>query len=363
MTITGWMVYACAIGLLVAPAAWSLERGLSRVGLPTRWIWLGGLVLSLSLPLAGGLRGTEPPLQVVVELEEQIQTGEQPTSRGRPETAGAVGWGAIGDVLDQWMGGFDRALAAAARALPGGAGVSRWVAATWATASVLMGLFVATSLTRLAGRVRRLPVRSLSGREVRVSPDFGPATIGLWRSDIVVPRWTLDSLRPPELEMVLQHEEEHQTARDPLVLAAGLLAVIACPWNPFMWWQLRRLGDAVEIDCDRRVLRRGASARQYGELLLRVGCAGIGRPLAAPSLAASHPPLERRLTAMRKRTHVETAIPALLGTVLVSVALVATACGTEAPLQSEAQQSVVSEDPEQVLELWVREDGDGPVER
>ena len=43
MTILGWMVYAVAVGLLLSAAAWLLDRGLVRVALPVRWVWLGAI--------------------------------------------------------------------------------------------------------------------------------------------------------------------------------------------------------------------------------------------------------------------------------------------------------------------------------
>ncbi len=38
-----------------------------------------------------------------------------------------------------------------------------------------------------------------------------------------------------------------------------------------MWWQLRRLRRAIEVDCDARVLKHGHSVSTYGEALIEVG--------------------------------------------------------------------------------------------
>ncbi|UUZ52386.1 hypothetical protein LP419_22985 [Massilia sp. H-1] len=43
-------------------------------------------------------------------------------------------------------------------------------------------------------------------------------------------------------------------ARDPQLLGLALLVLVAMPWNLPMWWQLRRLRHAIEVDCDARVL-------------------------------------------------------------------------------------------------------------
>ena len=59
MTVVDWIVYALVISLFLTPAAWLLDRGLSQLGVPTRWVWLGALALSLGLPALAPLRDPE----------------------------------------------------------------------------------------------------------------------------------------------------------------------------------------------------------------------------------------------------------------------------------------------------------------
>ncbi|HEX3992745.1 MAG TPA: cache domain-containing protein, partial [Acetobacteraceae bacterium] len=50
------------------------------------------------------------------------------------------------------------------------------------------------------------------------------------------------------------------------------VCLLACmPWNPILWWQLRRLRLAIEIDCDARVLSLGYPVTGYSETLIAVG--------------------------------------------------------------------------------------------
>jgi hypothetical protein len=82
-----------------------------------------------------------------------------------------------------------------------------------------------------------------------------------------MPRWTLDldlTLRT----MLLRHEREHLEARDPLLLLLALLAAVLVPWNLPLWWARKRMLLAVEVDCDRRVLKAHPDVRRYGQLLL-----------------------------------------------------------------------------------------------
>jgi hypothetical protein len=78
----------------------------------------------------------------------------------------------------------------------------------------------------------------------------------------------------------------------------GWIAVVAAPWNPALWWQLRRLRLAIEVDCDRRVLNHGVSLDRYGALLLEVGRRISIRPLVAVGLFETRSFLERRVRAM-----------------------------------------------------------------
>lgn len=70
--------------------------------------------------------------------------------------------------------------------------------------------------------------------------------------------------------MIRLHEEEHLAAGDSRLVGATLGLVVLLPWIVPLWWQAWRLRRARELDCDRRVLRRFAPPRAYGELLLRV---------------------------------------------------------------------------------------------
>ncbi len=73
------------------------------------------------------------------------------------------------------------------------------------------------------------------------------------------------------------------------------------PWNLALWWQLRRLCLAVEMDCDNRVLSALGDPNAYGELLLKVAEAGSRGPRLQPAFLGMGM-LERRLNALLART-------------------------------------------------------------
>src|SRR5439155_821474 len=82
------------------------------------------------------------------------------------------------------------------------------------------------------------------------------------------------------------------------LLVAATAALLLAPWNPVVWWQVRRLRLAVEMDCDARVLARAGDAPAYGELLLRVGQRRARLPLGAPALGEPVSFLGRRIRRM-----------------------------------------------------------------
>jgi beta-lactamase regulating signal transducer with metallopeptidase domain len=137
----------------------------------------------------------------------------------------------------------------------------------------------------------------IDGIPVVVTDLIGPATVGLWRSHLLVPRWVL-AMPTSQRQYVLRHEEEHRRAYDAQLLFVASLTLLLMPWNLAMWWQLRRLCLAVEMDCDNRVVNRLGDAPAYGELLLKVAEASSRGPRLQPALLGSMGSLEHRLTVL-----------------------------------------------------------------
>jgi TonB-dependent SusC/RagA subfamily outer membrane receptor len=127
---------------------------------------------------------------------------------------------------------------------------------------------------------------------------------------------------------MLKHEREHVVARDPLVLLPAGLAVICFPWNAGLWFIAKRLRLAVEIDCDKRVLRAVNRPREYGMLLLAVGARHTAALPYAASLVERTPLLERRIRAM---TSVRPRHPVVTSVILGIVAIATTTLAAQAP--------------------------------
>lgn len=274
--IAAWMLYCTGIALAFVVVGYALERGLHLAGRPTRWAWVVALAGSFVIPAAAWLRpeafsALSVPLAGPAILEPLTLTA--PMVTGAPGAAPAP---------------------AAAFSLSDLDGALAW---GWGLSSAaLLSVFGAAAL-RLAALRRRWRASLVDGRAVLVSENVGPAVAGLWRQEVIVPGWAL-ALGEPQRQLMLSHEEEHVRAADPWLLACGAAGLVLMPWNPVLWWQVRRLRLAVEIDCDARVLALGGTPPEYGELLLQVGRRRARLPLAAPALGEPASFLERRIRRM-----------------------------------------------------------------
>ncbi len=271
--MAGWMVFGLVLGGLLGLAGAALERGMRALGRSTRWVWVATLVASLALPAAGVI-GSRPDAGQATAAD--VPTSAAVVSAVDVAQAGPIRWGIP---------------------VPRPAQIA--LAGLWIASSLILLLLVVGSTIRIRARLGRGRHRRVSGRPVLVSRDVGPAVVGVRRPRIVVPQWVLGCGRPT-LDLVLLHEEEHLRARDTLLLAGGLAVLILTPWNVAVWWQFHRLRLAIELDCDRRVLARGTSTREYGEMLLEMGRRKANIGLAAAAVAEPASTLERRLRAMTK---------------------------------------------------------------
>jgi hypothetical protein len=145
---------------------------------------------------------------------------------------------------------------------------------------------VALSVARAARSVglRREP------RVLAVAELPGPLVTGLLHPCVLIPAAMLGRLRPEELEMALAHEMAHIARGD---LWWGLVPALARRiffFHPAAWLAEREYALAREAACDEAVLRPGADAFLYGQLLLRFAT----RAPASTSLPMSPPSMLRR---------------------------------------------------------------------
>jgi hypothetical protein len=243
-----WMVYAAEVALLLSAAAFCAERAARARRGSSRWIWLTSTLGSLAVPLFVSFLAVDvaslelPAVGRVIPLGSITSAALSPAVWMSGDTGDLSAWGAFDPLLTR----------------------------AWLAASFLLSVGLTASALHVSWWKRRWRTSMVSGADVYVSRDTGPAVVGILRPRIVVPAWILRASAAQQ-SMVVAHERSHIEAGDQKLLAVALCVLVCMPWNVPLWWQLRRLRKAIEVDCDARVLTRGHSVADYGELLLEVG--------------------------------------------------------------------------------------------
>lgn len=269
-------LYCLALATLVGCAAWALEKVAIRFGMARRFVWLLALLASCLVPAV-----------MIAHAADQSITVQSAR------------------IISMPLGGELRAEAASAPTLtssyvPAWPDQPQWDA--WFIGLWILGSCGMLMLWTLASiRTRRIIGRSeqavVDGRVVSVTNAHGPAVFGYFRPRILVPRSLL--ARPQALQsIVIQHEQQHIDARDPLLLFIATALICLAPWNVALWWQLRRLRFVIETDCDARVLRAGTEPIVYGEVLLTMGQRSSSFSAGAIALTERVSQLERRIRIM-----------------------------------------------------------------
>jgi beta-lactamase regulating signal transducer with metallopeptidase domain len=252
--IAPWILYTLAISTLVAGAALGLERIARLLRLPLRWIWLAAVIGSIAVPVIADLFARAASAHVAAG--SHITATALPTSFNTPLL---IVWGAM---------------------------------------SLFVAVRMIVAILRLRHRKRHWRADTIDGAPVLRAADVGPALIGVIHPQPVVPSW-IGELSAEEQALVMRHESEHADAHDPWLAVVGAVSTIVAPWNPVLWWSVRRLRLAIELDCDARVLRAGADPRAYASLLLTVSERISIAPVAwATAFARPRSLLEQRIIAM-----------------------------------------------------------------
>lgn len=216
------MSCALVVSIPLSGAALAAER-VARMGrAPTRWIWLGTMFASMSAPFVTPHLGV-PHLEV-------------PT-------------------VAQMLGRFIEAAPALAHQddlTP----LCNLLWHAWVVFSTVAFAALILSVAILWKRERLWRRTQVAGSNVLLAPDAGPAVFGFLQPRIVVPLWIT---RAPlgQQTLIIAHEQSHVAARDSQLIFIALFLRALMPWSPMLWWQLSRLRNAIEVDCDARLLKSG----------------------------------------------------------------------------------------------------------
>jgi beta-lactamase regulating signal transducer with metallopeptidase domain len=285
------IVYILIVTVPLIAAAALTEKLLRLWSLPVRGAWA---VTALLIALIGGRTVTQ---QLIAPHAPLSVTGINIAATGQTTPTASTSF-ALATLRELMF--MPRTAAAYASHLVGPTpNIS--LAILWLIMSGVMLALIFVVYSRVRHARQQWSFVDFAGHRVRVAPNTGPAVVGIFRPEIVVPRWMLDG-HPDDSQLIIMHEMEHRCAHDPVLLAAmwGLVALF--PWHPGAWYCLARIRLAIEIDCDARVVGKGASLKNYAQLLVNQARARLGAPthlwLGATSLLEPASHLERRLRAM-----------------------------------------------------------------
>lgn len=282
-----WMTTVCASAIALAANEWQRARRRS-----VRWVWMAAIATGSMLPALMAIR----------------PRGVRPLPLATDESG--------------------MMLTAQSISFAQGANVS-WLMVGWVVATAILLLGVGAALISLQRVRRRARAEEWSGTPVAITAEVGPGAAPFGKPAILVPSWTT-GMTESDRQLLLAHERSHVTAGDARWLLAATVLVALNPWNLPLWWCLRRLRTAIELDCDARVLLSGALVRPYAELLLLVAGRPKGR-FAPGLLTFAHSPSQLHtridaMTAAKRLTPLGRAAAGALGV----IALV-TACETRIP--------------------------------
>lgn len=274
-----WMSSSIAFGALVFIAAAALDTAWQLDARQTRGIWVMAACTTVLWPLLAPWLLTPETTASVTQAVRAVTTATGALPADAPS-------------FTSWrsrLGQLDTPLLVA-----------------WAAGTLWLALRWVLLVRALRRHMRGAKHQHVDGQSALVTNDIGPAVIGVLRPRMVLPSWffELDSgLRA----LILSHEFEHVRARDQMVLTMARTFTTIMPWNPLVWALARRMRLSTEVDCDRRVLRAGATPGQYAQLLMFVAHRQHHHPLFAASpaaatlgshMAGSPTTLRRRITAM-----------------------------------------------------------------
>ncbi|MFN2604115.1 MAG: M56 family metallopeptidase [Gemmatimonadaceae bacterium] len=278
--IAAWMVYVTVVTVLTGIFAFAAEWGLRAIRLPARFAWLGAIALVWIFALIAAVNHPASPIASVAVASPGI--APQVTNGLSTSATAPVSWSSHSLFIEP-------SSPLAKLDVP--------LITLWALLSSVGILAIFSSAIRVRINRRSWREESVDGLPVYVSHDVGPAVSGVIGYSIVVPRWIFD-LPCEQRRFIIAHEREHIRAADPGLLFVAVLAIVAMPWNVALWYVVRRLHMATEIDCDQRVLKMIPEPIAYAHLLLDVGERAINSAIPIAALAERPSLLQTRIEKM-----------------------------------------------------------------
>ena len=282
--IAAWMVYVAVITVLSGLVALAAEWALRAMRFPARFAWLAAIVLIFFFAA----------LAAVSHPASQAESNGVLSQRIAPATAtNGLSTPPSGRIAQSNSVLFIEPSSPLVK-------LDVPLMIVWGVASIVGLLAIISSAIRIRILRRKWREEIIEGVPVYVSHDVGPAVSGIISYSIVVPQWIFD-IASEHRRLIIAHEREHIREADPGALFIGALAIVAMPWNVVLWYVVRRLQMATEIDCDQRVLKLIPEPVAYANLLLDVGERALTSTIPIAALAERPSLLQTRIEKMTEK--------------------------------------------------------------
>jgi beta-lactamase regulating signal transducer with metallopeptidase domain len=139
-------------------------------------------------------------------------------------------------------------------------------------------------------------------RLLAASASVGPALVGVFRPQLVLPADFDSRFNAEERALILAHEETHRLSRHNLINALAELMRCAGWFNPIVHVAATRFRADQELSCDAAVIAAHPSARRtYAEALLKAQVAGAYLPLGCMWTSSSARRLAERIARLTEQ--------------------------------------------------------------
>ena len=323
------MVYVTVITVLSGIVALAAEWSLRAIRFPARFAWLAAIVVVFFFAAIAAVGHPPNTIASVGVVSPRVAPG---VTNGAPTSATASGSHSSHDLFVEPTSPLTK--------------LDIPLMIVWGVASIVGLLAMISSAIRVRISSRRWREEVVDGVPVYVSHDVGPAVSGIITYSIVVPQWIFD-LEGEHRRLIIAHEREHIREADPGVLFIGALAIAAMPWNVALWYVIRRLRMATEIDCDQRVLKLIPEPVAYANLLLDVGERALTSAIPIAALAERPSLLQMRIKKMTEQQPRSPLVKSVLAATAAAVVFFV-ACQTPRPYSTSSPSERI---PQLVSEL------------
>ncbi|MCU0720970.1 MAG: M56 family metallopeptidase [Pirellula sp.] len=129
-----------------------------------------------------------------------------------------------------------------------------------------------------------------------IEDEIGPASTGLLRPKILIPKSLLSELNSSQLSSILEHEIHHIRRFDSVYLLLNKLVCCLHWFNPLAYWLATRVRSEMEYAVDAAMIAQGGdeAKKNYGDLLIHLACRRSSSLGLAP-MAESQSNLKKRI--------------------------------------------------------------------